>query len=49
MGNACQYAQDCDPHHGLPFTGGTVELVALVVFALVAITIGLLVRYSAAK
>ncbi len=32
----------------LPFTGAsTWELVALIIFALVAVTIGLLVRYNA--
>jgi hypothetical protein len=34
------------PGHLLPFTGGTLELIALVGFAVAAIALGLLVRYS---
>lgn len=35
------------PSNHLPFTGGTWELVALVGFAVVAVALGLLLRWSA--
>jgi hypothetical protein len=41
-----QYANS--PHNSLPFTGtSTLDLVALVGFAVVAVALGLLLRYSA--
>ena len=34
------------PHDALPFTGGVLELVVLVAFAIVCVSLALLIRYS---